>query len=57
VAPLVQKQIAHYRSVFGAPRLDSVKKVIDDILRRHQTALGKVKIVHPPTPKISLTYE
>jgi len=57
VAPLVQKQIAHYRSVFGAPQLDAVEKVIADIFRRHQTALGKVKIVHPPTPQISLTYE
>ena len=57
VAPLVQKQIAHYRSLFGAPQLDSVEKVIADILRRHQTALGKAKIVHPPTPQISLSYE
>ena len=57
VAPLVQKQIAHYRSVFGTPQLDTVEKVIADILRRHQAALSKVKIVHPPAPKISLTYE
>jgi NAD+ synthase len=57
VAPLVQKQIARYRSVFGTPQLDSVEKVIADIHRRHQTAMGKVKIVHPPAPQISLTYE
>ena len=57
VAPLVQKQIARYRSVFGAPPLDSVEKVIADIHRRHQTAMGKVKIVHPPAPQISLTYK
>ncbi len=57
VAPLVEKQIAHYRSVYGTPPLDSVKKVIADIHRRHQSAMDKVKIVHPPTPKISLFYD
>jgi NAD+ synthase len=56
VAPLVEKQIVHYRSLYGAPRLDTVEKVIADIQRRHQSAMGKVKIVHPPTPQISLTY-
>ncbi len=57
VAPLVEKQIAHHRSLYGAPRLDTVEKVIADILRRHQSAMGKVKIVHPPTPQITLTYK
>ena len=57
VGPLVKKQIAHYRSLFGEAHLDSVEKVVADISRRHQTAMGKVKIVHPPTPQISLVYE
>jgi len=57
VAPLVEKQIAHYRSLYGEPQLDAVEKVIADIHKRHQTAMGKVKIVHPPTPQISLTYD
>ena len=57
VAPLVKKQIDNYRSIYGETRLDSVEKVVDDILRRHQTALDKVKIVHPPTAQISLIYE
>jgi NAD+ synthase len=57
VAPLVKKQIARYRSLFGEARLNSVEKVVADINRRHQTAMGKVKIVHPPTPQISLIYE
>ena len=56
MAPLVEKQIAHHRSLYGDPQLDTVEKVIADIQRRHQTAMGKVKIVHPPTPQISLTY-
>jgi len=57
VAPLVEKQIVHHRSLYGDPRLDAVEKVIADIQRRHQTAMGKVKIVHPPTPQISLIYD
>ena len=56
IVPLVEKQIAQYRSLYNDPRLDTVEKVIADIQRRHQTAMGKVKIVHPPTPQISLIY-
>ena len=56
IVPLVDKQIDHYRSVYGEPNLDSVEKVIEDIYQRHLIAMGKVKIVHPPTPQISLTY-
>jgi NAD+ synthase len=57
VASLVEKQIAHYQSAYGDPQLDSVEKIITDIHRRHLTAMGKVKIVHPPTPQITLTYD
>ena len=57
VASLVEKQISHYQSAYGDPQLDSVEKVIADIHRRHLTAMGKVKIVHPPTPQITLTYD
>jgi len=56
VAPLVKKQIEHYQSNYGNPKLESVEKVVADIYSRHQLALGKVKIVHPPTPKITLNY-
>ena len=54
---LVKKQIEDYRSIYGNPRLDSVEKVVEDIGRRHQLALRKVKIVHPPAPKITLNYD
>ena len=53
---LVKKQIEHYQSNYGNPKLESVEKVVADIYSRHQLALGKVKIVHPPTPKITLNY-
>ncbi len=56
-APLIEKQIEHYRSTYGDPQLTSVDQVIDDIDRRHRIALGKVKIVHPPTPEITLVYQ
>ena len=57
LVPLVKKQIEHYRTVYGEPHLTSVEQVIDDIIRRHQTALAKVRIIHPPTPEITLIYE
>jgi NAD+ synthase len=57
LAPLVKKQIEHYQSDYGNPKLDSVEKVVANIYSRHQLALGKVKIVHPPTPKITLSYD
>ena len=56
VAPLIIQQIDIYRSNYGEPSLTTVDQVVDDIDRRHQTALNKVKIVHPPTPEISLVY-
>ena len=56
IAPLMEKQIEHYQSTYGDPQLTSVEQVVDDITRRHHLALGKVKIVHPPTPRITLVY-
>ena len=57
IAPLIEEQIEHYRSTYGDPRLTTVEQVVEDIDRRHRIALGKVKIVHPPTPEISLVYQ
>ena len=57
IAPLVEKQIERYQSIFGNPHLTSVEQVVDNITGRHHLALGKVKIVHPPTPEITLLYE
>jgi NAD+ synthase len=54
---LVKKQIEFYQSIYGNPKLESVEQVVKDIYRRHQLAMEKVKIVHPPTPKITLRYE
>jgi len=57
VVPLVKKQIEHYKSVYGDPQLKSVEQVVADIYQRHRLARGKVKIVHPPMPKITLIYD
>jgi len=57
ILPVVEKQLAHYKKVFGAAKLNGVRQVVADILRRHEIAIGKMMIVHPPSPRISLEYE
>jgi NAD+ synthase len=57
VVPLVEAQLTHYAQVFGAPKFSSVAEVVDDVLRRHEIAEGKMKIVHPPSPAISLYFD
>jgi len=57
VVPVVETQLAHYAKVFGAPKFRSVPEVVQDVLRRHDIAKGKMKIIHPPSPAISLFYE
>ena len=57
VAPLVEAQLTHYAKVFGAPKFSSVPEVVDDVLRRHEIAKRKMKIVHPPSPAISLYFD
>lgn len=56
IVPVVEMQLAHYKQVFGAPKFASVEQVVEDVLRRHELAKGKMKILHPPAPRISLTY-
>jgi hypothetical protein len=54
--PLVEKQMEHYMSLYGNGKFNSVKAVVDDVLNRHQQAKAKIKIIHPPTPQITLSY-
>jgi NAD+ synthase len=56
IVPLIEKQNEHYKSIYGAKKFDSVEAVVEDVLKRHQQALKKMKIIHPPTPKITLSY-
>ncbi len=57
IAPLIERQIQQYRSAYGAEKFGSVKAVVEDVLRRHAVTKGKMKIIHPPIPKITLTYD
>jgi NAD+ synthase len=57
IVPIVEAQLVHYKKVFGSPKFTSVQQVVEDVLRRHEIAKGKMKIIHPPSPLISLSYE
>lgn len=57
IVPIVEKQMEHYKTVFGAAKFTRVDQVVAEIMRRHETAKGKMQIIHPPSPKISLSYE
>jgi NAD+ synthase len=54
---VVEAHLAHYKKVLSAAKFTSVDQMVADVLRRHEIAKGKMKIIHPPSPKISLTYE
>ena len=57
LVPLAERQIQRHKDICGNAKFDSVKAVVDDVLKRHQMAKEKIKIIHPPTPKITLTYD
>lgn len=57
IVPLIEKQIQQYQSICNNAKFDSVKAVVDDVLKRHRQAEEKMKIIHPPTPNITLTYD
>jgi NAD+ synthase len=57
IVPVVEKQMEYYKRMFGAAKFTSVGQVVEDIQKRHEIAQGKMKIIHPPSPNISLTYE
>jgi NAD+ synthase len=56
IVPLIEKQIEHYASTYGDAPFGSAQDVVKDVLKRHQKAKGKMKIIHPPTPPITLAY-
>ena len=56
VVALVSPQLRHYRQVFGKPKFTGAAQVVADILRRHGLARGKMTIIHPPSPQITLVY-
>ena len=57
VVLLVQEQIRQYEHVFGKAKFQSVDQVVNDVFQRHAQAKNKMKIIHPPTPDITLQYD
>jgi NAD+ synthase len=57
IVPLIEKQIKHYKSVYGNTKLTSAEAVVQDVLKRHAQAKRKLQILHPPAPIITLSYE
>jgi NAD+ synthase len=57
VLPLAERDMDHYKSVFGQSRFDSIRELLADIEKRHLQAKRKMQIIHPPGPEISLTYK
>ena len=57
VLPLAQRDLDRYRSVFGRDKFGSIEEMISDIESRHMAAQSKMRIIHPPGPEITLTYE
>lgn len=57
IVPLIEQQLKQYKSIYGDEKFQSAQAVVQDVLKRHQKAQGKMKIIHPPTPKITLSYE
>jgi NAD+ synthase len=57
IVPLVEKQIKQYKRTYGSAKFTSVPEVIEDVLERHRQAKEKMKILSPPTPRITLSYE
>jgi NAD+ synthase len=57
IVPLIEQQLKQYKSLYGDEKFQSAQAVVQDVLKRHQKAQGKMKIIHPPTPQITLSYE
>ncbi len=57
IVPLIEKQIEHYTSIYGKEKFSSARSVVEDVLKRHQQAQAKMKILSPPTPHITLSYQ
>lgn len=57
IAPLIEKQIESYKSAYGNHKFTSAQAVVQDVLKRHEQAKRKMKILHPPSPRITLAYK
>jgi len=56
IVALVENQMKQYKKNYGKTKFRSVDEIVADVFKRHQQARRKMKIIHPPTPQITLTY-
>lgn len=56
IVSLIEKQIKQYKSIYGGHKFTSVEAMVQDVLQRHAQAKRKIKILHPPSPQITLSY-
>ncbi len=56
IVPVVANQQELYEKNYGPAKFSSARGVVDDILKRNESAKSKSKILHPPTPTITLVY-
>jgi NAD+ synthase len=57
IVPLIEKQIKQYKKIYDRAKFTTVQEVVEDVLKRHQQAKGKMKIISPPTAQITLSYD
>jgi NAD+ synthase len=57
IAPMIAQNQELYAQRHGKEKFSTPEALVGDLLRRHDTALAKATIVHPPTPDITLHYE
>jgi NAD+ synthase len=57
IVPLIEKQIKQYKKIYDRAKFTTVQAVVEDVLKRHQQAKGKMKILSPPTAQITLSYD
>lgn len=51
VNEIIQPQLAK------AGKFNTTKQAVEDILNRHNIALNKMQVIHPPSPELSLEYK
>jgi NAD+ synthase len=56
VKALAEAQMERYRTLFNRSKFSNVDEVVADIEKRHRAARMKMKIIHPPSPQITLVY-
>ena len=57
VVPYARQQIEKYTQWYGAPKFASVPELVAEVLRRHELARLKVRLVQPDIAPITLTLE